>query len=244
MRILYFSLALASVSLANDGASNVKQPWSAYNVHQMDRPHPEKVAGGTCVTTPAPSDAVVVFDGKNTDAFTVPWIIRDGMLIADASDTHTKQHFGSCQLHIEWRVPANGTVKGQKGGNSGVYLMDRYEVQVQESHTNVTYADGQVAAIYGQTPPSVNASLPRGEWQSYDIIFTAPTYGENGVETPAYITVIHNGIVVHNHTEIYGKTTHQKVAQYESEHPERAPIRLQWHNDPVEFRNIWVRPLD
>lgn len=220
-----------------------KQPWSDYTVHDSTRPHPVKVKTAGAVTTPAPADAIVLFGGKNTDAFTRAWKVNDGIMIASPGDTRTKQAFGSIQLHVEWRIPAGRKVKGQGGGNSGVFLMDRYEVQVQESHTNVTYADGQAAALYGQYPPKVNASVPQGEWQSYDIIFEAPVYSKQGMEKPAYITVIHNGVVVHNRQQLQGPTTHKKVAKYPRTHPEKAPIRIQWHGDPIEFRNIWVREM-
>lgn len=224
-----------------------KQPWSDYVVHQHDRPHPKKVESKGCVSRKAPEGAVVLFDGKNTDAFNWGWRTVDGIMFSSghprpktSGDVKSKQSFGSCRVHIEWRIPAGRKVEGQKGGNSGLFLMDRYEIQIQESHTNVTYADGQAAAIYGQTPPKVNASVPQGEWQSYEILFEAPVYGEKGLEKPAYVTVIHNGVKVHDRQEIYGPTTHKKVAQYPAKHPEKAPIRLQWHGDPIEFRNIWV----
>jgi len=218
-----------------------KQPWSDYTVHQMDRPHPEKVQSEGAVAVQAPDGAVILFDGKNADAFTKAWRIEDGVLIASPGAARTKQEFGSCTFHVEWRIPEGRKVNGQQGGNSGVFLMDRYEIQIQESHTNVTYADGQAAAIYGQTPPKVNASVPQGQWQSYHIVFEAPVYGEDGLEKPAYITVIHNGVKVHDRQEIYGPTTHKKVARYPKDHPQKAPIRIQWHGDPIEFRNIWVK---
>lgn len=225
-----------------------KQPWSDYTVHQMSRPHPEKVKTNGAVTTPAPAGAIVLFDGNNADAFTRAWTVKEGVLIASphpkpktSGDIHTRQSFGDCTLHVEWRIPAGREVSGQKGGNSGIFLMDRYEIQVQESFTNVTYADGQAGAIYGQTPPTVNASVPQGEWQSYDIIFKAPVYGEKGLEKPASVTVIHNGVKIHDNQEIYGPTTHKKVAKYPAQHPGKAPIRLQWHDDPIEFRNIWIK---
>lgn len=244
MRHFSITAFLVSACLTHAAEQTPIQPWSDYRVHQVDRPHPEKITGIACVTTPAPSDAVVLFDGKGTEAFTVNWPVRDGVMVADSKDNHSKQSFGDCQLHVEWRIPADREVTAQQGGNSGVYLMDRYEVQVQESHANVTYADGQAAAIYGQTPPLVNASLPQGEWQSYDIFFTAPKYDKNGEVEPARITVIHNGVVVQNSTEIYGETTHKRLPSYPKVHPEKAPIRLQWHGDPIEYRNIWVRSLD
>ncbi|WP_435894894.1 3-keto-disaccharide hydrolase [Oceaniferula spumae] len=220
-----------------------KQPWSEYTVHDMTRPHPEKVAGKTAVTTKAPEGAIVLFDGKNTDAFTKNWKVQDGILIASPGDIRTKQSFGSIQLHVEWRIPAGRKVSGQGGGNSGIFLMDRYEIQVQESHTNVTYADGQAGAIYGQTPPKVNPSAPQGEWQSFDITFQAPVYGEDGVMKSAHVTVVHNGVKIHDQQVIYGPTTHKKVAKYPKTHPEKAPLRIQWHGDPIEFRNIWLTEL-
>ncbi len=224
-----------------------KQPWSDFRVHQMDRPHPAKVEAKGCVCAKPPAGAVVLFDGSGTDAFTRAWTVRDGVMVATkhplpktSGDIWTKQGFGDCHLHLEWRIPAGREVTSQMGGNSGVFLMDRYEIQIQESYKNVTYADGQAAAIYGQTPPKVNASLPQGEWQSYDIIFEAPVYGEKGLEKPARVTVIHNGVKVHDQQVIYGPTVHKKVATYPVTHPAKAPIRLQWHGDPIEFRNIWV----
>ena len=179
-----------------------KQPWSNYTVHQMDRPHPVKVKNQGAVTTTPPEGAIVLFDGKNSDAFEKAWKVADGILVASPGSTRTKQSFGSMRLHMEWRIPTGRKVNGQSGGNSGVFLMGRYEVQVQESHTNITYADGQAAAIYGQTPPAVNASAPQGEWQSYEIIFHAPVYGKEGIEKPAYMTVVHNGVVVHAHQTV------------------------------------------
>ena len=121
--------------------------------------------------------------------------------------------------------------------------MGLYEVQIQESHTNVTYADGQAGAIYGQFPPLVNASTAQGEWQSYDITFTAPRYGEQGLESPARITVVHNGVVVQKDRELKGRTVFRKVAKYPKKHPKKAPIMLQWHEDPIEFRNFWVKEV-
>jgi hypothetical protein len=218
-----------------------KQPWSDYTVHQIDRPNPEKVKTNGAVCTKPPAGAVVLFDGKNTDAFTRAWRVKDGLMIASPGSTQTKKSFGSCKLHVEWRVPAGRKVDGQYGANSGVFLMSRYEVQVLESFENVTYADGQAAAIYGQYPPSVNASVPQGEWHSYDIIFEAPVYGDNGLEKPAFMTVIHNGVKVHDRQQLHGPTTFKKLATYPSKHPDKAPIRIQWHKDPIEFRNIWVQ---
>lgn len=220
-----------------------KQPWSEYVVHDGTRPVPEKVKTNGAVVVQAPADAVVLFDGKSSDAFTNSWPVKDGVLIAKGKNAKSKQEFGSCQLHMEWRIPAGRKVKNQGGGNSGLFLMDLYELQVQESFENVTYADGQAGALYGQTPPVVNASAPQGEWQSYDIVFEAPKYNDKGMVEPAYITVIHNGVVIHHRQKYYGPTVYRRVASYPKTHPKKAPIRLQWHGDPIEYRNIWVRDL-
>ncbi|MGJ8656255.1 MAG: 3-keto-disaccharide hydrolase [Akkermansiaceae bacterium] len=220
------------------------QPWSGYHVHDEARPRPVQVEAKSITTTPAPSDADIIFDGKNSDAFTKKWEVKDGILIATKTGTNpTKKSYGSCQLHLEWRVPADRKVNGQGGGNSGVFLMGKYEVQIMESFKNVTYPDGQAGAMYGQYPPLVNASRPQGEWQSYDITFIAPEYKDGEVVTPATITVIHNGIVVQNAQPYKGPTVFRKLASYPKDHPAKGPISLQFHGDPIEYRNIWVRDL-
>lgn len=216
-------------------------PLNGYRVHGAELPHPVKVKAETCISTPAPSDATVLFNGENSDAWNGKWKVEDGILIASPGKFSTKESFGSCQLHIEFRIPAGREISGQSGGNSGLFLMEKYEVQVQESHTNTTYADGQAGALYGQYPPLVNPSLPQGEWQSYDIIFNAPVYEGEKCITPAHITVLHNGVLIHHAAKLIGPTKHQKVATYPASHPEKAPISLQWHQDPIEFRNIWIR---
>lgn len=223
--------------------ANPKQPWSNYQVHDTKRPHPKKVSNHGPVCTPPPADAIVLFNGTNTSSFTKNWPVKNGSMIATGADTRSKQSFGSCQLHLEWRVPANRKANGQSGANSGIFLMDRYEVQILESHRNTTYADGQAGAIYGQTPPLVNASSPQGQWQSYDIIFNAPVYDADGVKHPATITVFHNGILIHNAQTIHGPSAWKRIASYPESHPAKAPIRLQFHGDPIEFRNIWIRDL-
>ncbi len=133
------------------------------------------------------------------------WAIKNGSLIASPlGDNKTKRNYGACHVHLEWRIPARRKVNDQAGGNSGIFLMDRYEEQIQESHKNVTYADGQAGALYGQYPPLFNSSTPQGEWQSYDIIFTAPFYKGGKLETPTFMTVIHNGVIIHNHQKLFG----------------------------------------
>lgn len=235
---------IAFIGLSIAASGQAPQPWSEYTVHDVTRPHPAKIAVADYVSIPAPADAIVIFDGKSTDALTKKWPVKDGILIASKlGDNKTKESFGDCQVHLEWRIPKGRKVEGQKGGNSGIFIMDKYEIQIQESHTNVTYADGQATAIYGQTPPIINASRPQGEWQSYDIFFKAPVYKDGKVVTPAYVTILHNGIIVQNNQPIHGPTRHKVAASYPKNHPVKAPIRLQWHSDPIEFKSFWVRDL-
>lgn len=223
-------------------------PDVPYRVHDGSRPQPPKVETGGALSVKAPSDAKVLFDGSSLDAWTVggkkaTWEVKDGAMIATGGDIQTKESFGRVQLHIEWRVPAGRKVSGQGGGNSGVFLMGLYEVQVLESHGNKTYPDGQAGALYGQKPPLVNASAPQGEWQSYDIAFEPPVYENGKVKKPTTITVIHNGVVVQHGEAFIGTSTFRALAAYPETHPESGPIRLQFHGDPIEFRNIWVRDL-
>lgn len=224
-------------------------PGTEYHVHDGERPQPRVIETAGAVVVKPPSDAKVLFDGSNLDAWVsvkggdAPWLVRDGAMIADKSDIRTKEEFGPVQVHFEWRLPAGRKVNGQGGGNSGVFLMGTYEVQVLQSHNNRTYPDGQAGALYGQLPPLVNATSPQGEWNSYDISFEPPVYKDGEVETPAKVTVIHNGVVL-QHGEYYsGPTSHKSLARYPDTHPEKGPLRLQFHGDPVEYRNFWVRPL-
>ena len=194
----------------------------------------------------SPSDATVLFDGTNLDAWEGGdrWEIKDGYATAKGGDITTKESFGDIQLHLEWATPKVVKGNGQGRGNSGVYLMDVYEVQILDSYDNETYFDGQAGAIYKQTPPMVNACRPPGEWQTYDILWTAPRFAEDGtVKTPAAITVLQNGIVVQNHYELLGSTHWHKPPAYEKHGP-IGPIHLQFHNNPVRFRNIWVRKME
>lgn len=222
---------------------NPKLPDSDYVVHDVTRPQPRKVKTGGAVSVAAPSDAKVLFDGKGTEAWNGKWKVEDGILVASPGRLKTKEEFGDCQLHIEWRVPADRKVDGQKGGNSGVFLMGKFEVQVLESHRNVTYPDGQAGAMYGQYPPRVNASAPHGEWQSYDIIFEAPVYEDGKNVSPAYVTVLHNGVMLHHRKAYQGPSSHKTLSNYKKVLPAKAPLSLQWHKDPIEFRNIWIREL-
>ncbi len=214
-------------------------PGQKWKVHDKTRPRPERVTPGD-----VPSDAVVLFDGKDLSKWKGAWKAENGYVevVRGKGDLVSTEEFGDCQLHIEWCAPAGGKAQGQARGNSGVFLMSRYEIQVLDSHESITYADGQAAAIYGQWPPLVNASRPSGEWQSYDIVFTAPRFKDDKLESPAYVTVLHNGVVVHNHAEILGPTAHRSLPKY-APHGAAGPIRLQDHGDPVRYRNIWVRKL-
>lgn len=233
-------------------AQNPTPPGAQWRVHAMDRPRPAVVdPGPERPPGPLPSDAVVLFGGRDlsewaaSDSTPARWSVRDGYIecVPGTGNIHTRRAFGDVQLHIEWATPTPPHGDGQERGNSGVYLMSRYEVQVLDSYRNETYADGQAAAVYGQTPPLVNASRPPGVWQAYDIVFHRPRFSPDGtVARPARITVFHNGVLVQDDTEITGRTVHGAVAHYEP-HPDRMPLMLQDHENRVRYRNIWVREL-
>jgi hypothetical protein len=190
-----------------------------------------------------PSDAVVLFDGTSLDAWDGgPWKIENGVAIDDRGDLFTKQAFGDCQLHLEFATPEKVSGRGQGRGNSGVLFMGRYEVQILDSFDNKTYFDGQCAAIYKQHPPLVNACRGPGEWQSYDILFTAPRFQDGKLAKPAAVTVLQNGVAVQNHWVFEGDTPYDRAPKYDP-HPEKLPLRLQWHGNPIKFRNIWIREL-
>ncbi|HTU88763.1 MAG TPA: DUF1080 domain-containing protein [Gemmataceae bacterium] len=215
--------------------------------------------GATCGA--APSDAIVLFDGKNLDEWVsaqdhspAQWDVHDGIVTVSkkSGNIETKRKFKNYQLHIEWRIPTNITGSGQARGNSGVFLAstgpgdDGYELQVLDSYNNTTYVNGQAASLYKQSPPLVNPNRPPGEWQSYDVVWTAPTFNEDGsLKTPAYATVFFNGVLVQNHFQLQGQTLYIGKPFYKAY--DSAPIKLQAHGDksqPISFRNIWVRPLD
>lgn len=207
-------------------------------------PEPKLVTPGQKDSDP-PADAIVLFDGKDLSKWKdgQNWPIADGVATSAKSGITTKDSFGDCQLHLEFATPEKVEGSGQGRGNSGVYLMGKYEVQILDSINNPTYFDGQCAAVYKQSPPMVNASRKPGEWQTYDIIFTAPRFGEDGkVTKPAAVTVIHNGVVVHNHFELIGGTFYDRPAAYEK-HADKLPMHIQYHGNPVKFRNIWVREI-
>ncbi len=241
---LFVGSGLAFAVKFGEKPNTPQLPGVPYVVHDGTRPQPRKVANKGAVTTPPPADAKILFDGTNTDAWTGgDWKIVDGAMVASGKSISTKEHFRDFQLHLEFRINKERYVNGQSGANSGVFLMGKYEIQVMSNFENKTYPDGQAGAMYGQFPPLVNASVPKGEWSSYDIIFTAPRYEGEKVTQPAKVTVLHNGIVVQNAQEFYGPTRHKKLTSYPAKHPEKGPISLQWHSDPMQYRNIWIREI-
>lgn len=198
-----------------------------------------------------PSDAIVLFDGTNLDAWEsvdgdkAPWAVKDGILtvVPKSGSIQTKQSYGDCQLHIEWRAPLNDPDDGQDRGNSGVFIQKRYEIQVLDCYNNRTYSNGQTASVYKQHIPLVNACRPPGEWQRYDIIYKAPRFNEDGsLKEAAYVTVLHNGILVQNHVKIKGPIKFIGKPEYVA-HPLKQPLMLQDHDNAVSFRNIWIREL-
>ena len=198
-----------------------------------------------------PSDAIVLFDGKDlsqwhaADGSAAKWNVRDGYVevAPGTGEIVTNQQFGDVQLHIEWATPSAVKGEGQERGNSGVFLMGKYEVQVLDSYENVTYYHGQAGAVYKQYAPLVNASRKPGEWQAYDIIFHAPHFDDQGKVTDrARVTVLHNGVLIQNNVEIYGITYNDRPALYIA-HPPQESLRLQDHGNPIRYRNIWVRRL-
>jgi len=225
--------------------------------HDRNRPEPPVVVPGRNSTADqvgtAPSDATVLFDGTNisqwvslNDGSPTKWIVRDGYMecVKGSGYIRTLQNFGDCQLHVEWATPNPPHGEGQGRGNSGVFFgFDRYEVQVLDSYQANTYADGSAGAIYGQYPPLVNVSLPPGKWQTYDIVYTAPRFDADGkLLSPVRETVFYNGVLIQNNVELTGPTSWLERAPYKS-HPEKQPIALQDHGNPVRYRNIWVREL-
>ena len=223
--------------------------------HSMDRPKPPVVSTGTLAGPVAPpSDAIVLFDGRDlskwsstgVNAGPPAWKIEGGYMevAANTGDIETKAGFGDVQLHVEWMSPSPPEGEGQDRGNSGVFLMKMYELQVLDSYENVTYADGQAGAVFGQYPPLVNSSRPPGQWQTYDIVFRRPRFAANGsLQSPARMTVLYNGVLVQDDVTLTGPTGFQRRPAY-ARHADRLPIRLQDHRHPVRFRNIWLRDLE
>lgn len=265
---LSFSCKAQEVPQIDWAALQATKPWSAT---EQWEPVPEKVAPG--FLTAPPSDAIVLFDGKDLSSWHKPkygyganmetvtaiikaktdnpsftpaeWEVKDGAMIVKPGGgaIETKQAFGDIQLHIEWLAPVDPGKKDQGYSNSGVFLMGLYEIQVLNSYENKTYPNGQAGALYKQHIPMVNASRPAGEWQAYDVIFNAPVFKADGsLEKPAFVTIMHNGVLIQNHVELKGPCIYIGQPEYTS-HPAKMPLLLQDHGDKVRFRNIWVREL-
>ncbi len=228
-------------------------PDSPWQVHDYRRPLPPVVTPGTesSPTQPgqAPSDAIFLFDGKDLSGWTgrdgeARWQVQDGYMqvVPGTGDISSRERFGDCQLHLEFACPAEVKGDSQGRGNSGVFLMGLYEIQVLDGYDNPTYADGITAAIYGEYPPLVNACRRPGEWQTYDIIWTAPRFSGVELVSPAFLTLLHNGVVVHQHQVLNGPTGHRDVYAYKA-HAPTGSLKLQDHGDLVRYRNIWYRPL-
>ena len=239
--------------LPNIGSlKNPQIPGQTWRIHDLKRPRPKAVAPGVVDNAP-PADAIVLFDGENLDqwyhigsedeTYEAQWKVQDGYFEVEprTGSLLSIESFGSCQLHIEWMIPKGITGASQGRGNSGIKLMERYEIQVLDSFKNITYADGQAGSIYGQFPPLVNAVRQQGEWQTYEIIFEAPIYEAGKMKRPPIATVFLNGILVQNHRELAGPTGLRGSAQEEV--PPAAPIMLQDHGNRIRFRNIWIREL-
>ncbi|HEX7139135.1 MAG TPA: DUF1080 domain-containing protein [Vicinamibacterales bacterium] len=224
------------------------QPGGRWHIHDGARPQPRIVTPGNALGA-APSDAVVLFGSRGDlskwrmqDGSPITWSSTNGVLESAKGYIQTREEFSDFQLHIEWATPAPPKGDGQARGNSGVFLLGKFEVQVLDSFHNPTYPDGQAAALYGQFPPLVNASRPPAEWQAYDIVFDAPRFSDQKVAAPAIVTVFHNGVVVHHAAQYWGATTHRAIVPYTPDMV-KGPIALQDHQNPVQFRNIWIRPL-
>lgn len=240
-----YLIALLVVSCMTDGISQDSKDPKATEVWE---PEPKVVTPGN--NGAAPSDAIVLFDGKDLSNWSdekgnaSKWTVSDGVMTvaAGGGNIKTKQTFGDIQLHIEWRTPAKVESEGQGRGNSGIFFQERYELQVLDSYKNRTYSNGQAGSIYKQSPPLVNATRGPGEWQTYDVVFTAPKYNTDGsILSKGRITVFHNGVLIQNNTEIQGTTEYigkPKIVAHG-----KGSIVLQDHGNPTSYRNIWLREL-
>lgn len=247
MRYLFLLsfLSISSLSLAQYENREALDPKAT----EIYEPKAPKITPGSAVGE-APSDAIILFNGKDLSEWTTldgsaaKWDVKDGAVIVTKGlgDIKTKKTFGDVQLHIEWRSPSVIVGEGQGRGNSGIFLQELYELQVLDSYESQTYSNGQAGSIYKQYIPLVNATRKPGEWQTYDVIYTAPRFSENGrVVSPAYITVLHNGVLIQNHSQIWGPTEYKGLPVYKSHG--KGSIKLQDHGNPVSYRNIWIREL-
>jgi hypothetical protein len=245
------SAAVILISLVQFSAAQAFMKWK---IHDLNRPLPPVITPGTASTQDqagaAPSDALVLFDGKDLshwvdgDGKPAKWKVENGYMevVAKTGNISSRAAFGDCQLHVEFAEPTPPVGESQERGNSGVFLMSLYEIQVLDSYENKTYADGQAAAVYGQYPPLVNASRPPAQWQQYDIIFHRPHFKDGKLASPARVTVLHNGVLVQDNVELTGPTAHGERPPYKPG-PDKLPMQLQDHGEPVRYRNIWIREL-
>jgi hypothetical protein len=245
------NVSAAELIKAKDGSGyfgykdTPKLPWCDWLVHDPDRPAPRRVEPGPAgAPVPPPADAVVLFGGQDTSAWQAlgDWKVADGTLVAGDAKLATREKFGDMQLHLEWMSPANFQGPWSNQGNNGVFLMGLYEIQIFDSYNVKIYPDGACGAIYAQTPPRVEASRPPGQWQTYDIAFTAPRFAAGKLVSPARVTVFLNGILVQHHEEIRGETSHRKLSAY-TQQISAGPLALGGHGCPVRFRNLWLRRL-
>ena len=265
LAVFVLGLAATVTALAADDVANKPkkvegytdtpmQPNGKWHVHDPARPQPKVVTPGKQFSqlADAPSDATVLFDGKDFSKWEaqnggeVKWKIENGYMevVPRTGIIRTKDKFGDFQLHIEWATPTQVVGNGQGRGNNGVNIYGQYEIQVLDSFNNPTYADGGAGAIYGQWPPLVNSSRGPGEWQTYDIVWEGPRWNADGNNTrKASATVLHNGVVIHNKTEAFGRTGHRMFGNYDKVGPTKGPIELYEHGNPVRFRNIWIREV-
>jgi hypothetical protein len=222
------------------------QPWTGFHVHDPDRSAPPRVdvgPGPERPVSPPPSDAVVLFDGKDLAKWRASkWRVADSCVEAGDGELTTKENFDDCQIHVEWLAPASFQGPWYNQGNSGVSLMGLYEIQIFDSYHEKIYPDGMAGAIYGQTPPLVNACRPPGQWQTFDIMFVAPRFEGDRLVRPARVTVLHNGVLVQHDEEIHGEVAHRSLPAYTKKVSE-GPLSLGAHHCPVRFRNIWLRPI-
>jgi len=230
-------------------------PGQQYRVHDADRPQPKVVAPTNLPEispVAPPSDAIVLFDGgdvaqwQHLDGSDARWKLVEGNAMEvepKSGDIQSRQTFGDVQLHLEWAAPTEIENEGQGRGNSGVFMMGLYEIQVLDCYQNPTYADGTAGAIYGQYPPLVNACCAPGKFHVYDIFWKAPVFEGENLVRPAFVTVVVNGVLVHHHTELQGPTEHKTTTEYRPHEP-TGPVRLQDHGDRVRFRNVWVREIE
>ena len=245
-----FCVAFLLASFLEPSAVFAQLP-TGWKAHDWDRERPTVITPGTSnLPLPAPSDAVVLFNGKNLDEWRsadgspAKWIVKDEVMesVPGSGYIFSAKSFGDCQLHVEWASPEKVQGKSQGRGNSGVFLQGLFEVQVLDSFDNKTYADGQAASVYGQYPPLVNASRKPGEWQSYDIIFRRPSFQDGKLTQPARITVLHNGVLVQDNVRPLGPTSWLQHKPYEAV-AEKLPLSFQDHGNPVRYRNVWLREL-